>query len=119
MKLLTQIIILFLFLSCDKGVNKTEIEIAKEYFDSQQEFNKSNLNKVLSDNVKVFYGRERGTDSKNSLIKSAGFSYGLDSENELIKITQIDTNKVELIIKESDNLTKHLEIEWGYLQIHI
>ncbi|MBA6157388.1 hypothetical protein H3Z83_12795 [Tenacibaculum sp. S7007] len=111
MKLITKIIILLLLISCNNKISKSKIEIAQEYFESQKEFDKSNLNKLLSDNVKVFYGNEIGTDNKESLIKTTGFSYGLNTQNELIKITLTDTNKVELTIKEMDDLTKHFEMD--------
>jgi hypothetical protein len=111
MKLTAKIIILFLLISCNSKISKSKIEIAQEYFESQKEFNKSHLNKLLADSVKVFYGNEIGTDNKESLIKTAGFSYGLNTQNELIKIILTDTNKVELTVKEMDDLTKHLEMD--------
>ncbi len=111
MKLYLQILLLCLFSSCSYNKNKSDLELANDYFKAQEEFDKSDLQKLLADNVEVYYGNEKGVDNKESLIKTAGFSYGLNTQNDLINIAQIDSNKVELTIAESDDLTKHLKMD--------
>ncbi|WP_225037314.1 hypothetical protein [Winogradskyella sp. SM1960] len=111
MKLYLQILIACLFLNCSNKINNSELELATDYFNAQKEFDKSDLQKLLADNVEVYYGNDKGFENKKSLIETAGFSYGLNSQNDLINITQIDSNKVELTIAESDDLTKHLKID--------